>query len=155
MKLKSDLNLFAKTTRCRWWATCSLLIFALLFASCSASETKKEAEEEEEAIAVTEFTDRILNFFEYAPLKAGKPSQFLIHLTDLKDGSPVEKAEVSLKIKPKGSNDFNEVKAKVGRVTGIYVAEVAIAEKGVYDIEFSVKNEKLSETMPLKDFKVE
>ena len=92
---------------------------------------------------------------QFAPLKAGKPSQFLIHLSDLSDGTPVEKAEVTLKIRRKGSGDFNEVKAKVGRVTGIYVAEVEIAEKGDYDIEFHVKNEKLNERMLLEDFKVE
>lgn len=155
MKLKSTLNLFAKTTRCRWWTACGLLAFAFLFASCSSSAPKAEKEEEEEALARTEFTERMENLFEYAPLKAGKPSEFLIHLTDLSDGKPVEKAEVTLKIRRKGSGDFNEVKAKVGRVTGIYVAEVNIAEKGSYDIEFHVRNEKLNETMPLKDFEVE
>lgn len=155
MKMNSIKNLFVKTTRCRWLATSVLMFGVMLFASCGSSATKKEAEHEEEAIAVTEFTDRIENFFEYAPLHAGKPSQFLIHLTDLSDGSPVEKAEVSLKISPKGSSNFNEVKAKVGRVTGIYVADVQIDEKGIYDIEFFVKNEKLNEKMPLKDFKVE
>lgn len=154
MKLKPKLNLFAKTTRCRWWASCSLLFFALFFAACG-SPPKAETEPEEEALARTEFTSRIENFFEYAPLKAGKPSQFLIHLTDLNDGTPVEKAEVSLRVKRKGTNDFNEVKAKVGRVTGIYVAEVEIAEKGNYDIEFFVKNEKLNETLLLEGFEVE
>ncbi len=155
MKLISKTNLFAKTTRCRWSAACGLLVFAFLFASCSSSAPKPEAEAEEEALARTEFTNRIENFFEYEPLKAGKTSQFLIHLTDLSDGKPIEKAEVTLKIRRKGSGDFNEVKSKVGRVTGIYVAEVTIPEKGSYDIEFHVKNEKLNETMPLKDFEVE
>lgn len=146
-------NLFAKTTRCRWLTALSLLILALFFASCSSAP--KVEKEEEEALSRTEFTDRIENFFEYTPLKAGKSSQFLIHLSDLKDGSPVEKAEVSLKIKRKGTNDFNEVKAKVGRVTGIYVAEVEIAEKGNYDIEFLIKNDKLNERLPLEGFEVE
>ncbi len=154
MKLKSKTNLFAKTTRCRWWTAFGLTLFAFLFASCSTA-SKPEAEHEEEALSRTEFTERIENFFEYAPLKAGKPSQFLIHLSDLSDGTPVEKADVSLKIRRKGASDFNEVKAKVGRVTGIYVAEVEIAEKGSYDIEFHVKNAKLDERLPLKDFEVE
>jgi hypothetical protein len=47
------------------------------------------------------------------------------------------------------------VKAKVGKVTGIYVAEVSIPAAGDYDIEFRVKNEKLDERMSLTDFKVE
>jgi hypothetical protein len=46
-------------------------------------------------------------------------------------------------------------KARVGKVTGIYVADVSIPNPGDYDIEFQVKNEKLDERMSLKDFKVE
>lgn len=154
MKLESKFSLFAKTTRCRQSAILALLLCAVFFAACG-STPKAEEEHEEEAIARTEFTNRIENFFEYAPLRAGKPSQFLIHLTDLTDGTPVEKADVTLKIKRKGTSDFKEVKAKVGRVTGIYVAEVELPEKGVYYIEFHVKNDKLDETMPLENFEVE
>jgi hypothetical protein len=48
-----------------------------------------------------------------------------------------------------------QTKARVGKVTGIYVADVSIPNRGDYDIEFQVKNEKLDERMSLKDFKVE
>ena len=154
MKQLLLVNRFLKTTRCRRFLVYGLLVSAISFAACTAPP-KAEHKEEEEALARTEFTERIENFFEYSPLKAGKMSQFLIHLTDLSDGAPVEKAEVTLKIKRKGANDFNEVKAKVGRVTGIYVAEVEIAEKGSYDIEFHIKNDKLNEKMPLEGFEVE
>jgi YtkA-like len=127
---------------------------ALILGGCS-SATKPEAEHEEEAIARTEFTDRIENFFEYDPLRAGQPSQFLIHLTDLTDGSPIEKAEVTLFTRSKGGAEVMQTKARVGKVTGIYVADVAIPSKGDYDIEFHVKNDKVDERMPLTDFKVE
>jgi hypothetical protein len=46
-------------------------------------------------------------------------------------------------------------KARVGKVTGIYVADVAIPQRGAYDIEFHIKNNKLDERLPLTDFKVE
>ncbi len=135
----------------------ALLLMILLGAiGCSrAAKPEAKAEAEEEAIARTEFTERIENFFEYEPLKAGKASQFLIHLTDLNDGSPVEKAEVTLDIKPRGGGATAQTKAKVGKVTGIYVAEVSIPKAGEYDIEFQVKSASLNEKMPLKDFKVE
>ena len=94
-------------------------------------------------------------FFEYEPLKAGKQSQFLIHLTDLTDGSPVEKADVTLTIQPKGGGASAQTKAKVGKVTGIYVAEVTLPKNGNYNIEFHVKNAKLDERLPLSDFKAE
>lgn len=144
----------SKTTWCRRWQVLILLLSIAGVTACGTTATP-EAETEEEAIARTEFTGRIINFFEYAPLKAGKPSQFLIHLTELATGEPVEKAEVSLKIRRSNGGQPIEIKAKVGRVTGIYVAEVALPEQGEYDIEFHVKNEKLDERMPLKDFKVE
>jgi hypothetical protein len=76
-------------------------------------------------------------------------------LTDLSDGTPVEKAEVTLITRAKGGGEVMQTKARVGKVTGIYVADVSIPNRGDYDIEFQVKNEKLDERMSLKDFKVE
>ena len=131
-----------------------LMIPVALFASCSARQ-QRQAAQEEEALARTEFTDRIENFFEYGPLKAGKQSQFLIHLTNLSDGTPVEKAEVTLTARTKGGGEVMQTKARIGKVTGIYVADVAIPSSGDYDIEFHVKNLKLDERLPLTDFKVE
>jgi hypothetical protein len=132
-----------------------LLLSACAHSSPSASPAPDHAEEPE-AIARTEFTDRIENFFEYEPLIAGKPSQVRIHLTDLSDGSPVEKAAVALTVRAKDGNDtVVQTKALVGKVTGIYVAELNIPRTGEYDIEFHIKNARLEERMPLTDFKVE
>jgi hypothetical protein len=132
---------------------------SLMLSSCSNSSPSAQPEapsEEPEPIARTEFTDRVENFFEYEPLHAGKPSQFRIHLTDLSDGTPVEKAEVSLIVRPKGGgNTAVQTTARVGKVTGIYVAELNVPRNGDYDIEFHIKNEKLDERLPLSDFKVE
>src|SRR5215204_166825 len=105
--------------------TVAVLAFMLGTAGCSKGNGA-HTEAEEEAMARTEFTDRIENYFEYEPLKAGKQSQFLIHLSDLSDGTPVEKAEVTLTARPKGSGATGgtQIKARVGKVTGIYVADV-------------------------------
>jgi hypothetical protein len=148
--------LFLKTTASRrsTFVLLSLAISVLILAGCGSSKNP-EAEHEEEALSRTEFTDRIENFFEYDPLKAGQPSQFLIHLTDLADGTPIEKAEVTLITRAKGGTEVMQTKARVGKVTGIYVADVAIPNKGDYDIEFHVKNEKVDERLAVTDFKVE
>ena len=143
-----------KTTAGRRSALSICLGIAFIFGACSSS-SKPEAEHEEEALSRTEFTDRIENFFEYDALKAGQPSQFLIHLTDLSDGTPIEKAEVTLITRAKGGAEVMQTKARVGKVTGIYVADVAIGNKGDYDIEFHVKSSKVDERMALTDFKVE
>ena len=139
-----------------WMAAMTLLICACALSGCSRGAKPQAEAEEEEALSRTEFTARIENFFEYEPLKAGKPSRFLIHLTDLSDGSPVEKAEVKLTIRATGGGaSAGETTAKVGKVTGIYVAEVNIPKAGDYDIEFHVKSSKLDERMSLTEFKVE
>ena len=153
--LNSCIYLNAKTTTCRRTLLLSSLIFLLAFAGCGFRK-QAATETEEEALSRTEFTDRLENFFEHDPLKAGKPGQFLIHLTDLSDGSPVGKAEVTLTVRSKGSAaEVAQIKARVGKVTGIYVADVMIPSRGDYDIEFHIKNAKLDERMALTDFKVE
>jgi 5-hydroxyisourate hydrolase-like protein (transthyretin family) len=132
-----------------------LVLVAFGGAACSRAENASTANDEE-ALSRTEFTERIENFFEYDPLKAGKQSQFLIHLTDLSDGSPVEQAEVTLSIRSQSSGaEVAQTKARVGKVTGVYVADVVVPNAGNYAIEFHVKNENLDQRMPLTDFKVE
>ena len=112
------------------------------------------AENEVEPIARTEFSDKLLNFFEFAPLRPQETSSFLIHLTELKSGEPVAQADVKLLIKGPNGKHLDTVQAKVGRVTGIYVAEVKIPIAGTYGIDFVVKNDKLQDTMSLQGFDV-
>ena len=135
------------------------LLIVLLLVSCSKPSSPKKtpapAEAEEEAIARTEFTERVENFFEYEPLKAGHKSQFRIHLTDLSDGTPVEKADVVLIVLDSNKNEVTQTKARVGKVTGIYVTDLTLANKGNYQIEFQIKNDKIDERIPLTNFQVE
>jgi len=129
-----------------------LLIGGGIASACRSPEPP-EAAAEPETIARTEFTERIENFFEYEPLAPGKPSAFLIHLTDLADGAPVEKAEVTLTVRPATTGGAaTQIRARVGRVTGIYVAEVTVPAPGAYAIDFHVKNAILDERMPLDGF---
>ena len=144
----------AKTTASSRSFVLLLLTVFLVQSGCNRTPPSTQGHEEE-ALSRTEFTDRIENFFEHDPMKAGKPAQFLIHLTDLSDGTPVEKAEVTLVARAKDGNEIAQTKARVGKVTGIYVADLSIPNRGDYDIDFHVKNVKLDERMSLKDFKVE
>ena len=143
-----------KTTACRFRVLAILFLASLALTACGAKE-KSGLEEEAEPLSRTEFTERIENFFEHETLKAGKASQFLIHLTDLKDGSPVEKADVMLTVRSQSGAEVGQIKARVGKVTGIYVADVMVNNPGNYDIEFHIKNDKLDERLPLKNFQVE
>ena len=133
-----------------------LLSTTVLSISCSKQPPPVAPAAEPEALSRTEFTPRVENYFEYEPLHSGKASQVRIHLTDLSDGSPVEKAEVTLTVRPKASAASTvQTTARVGKVTGIYVAALTIPKSGDYDIEFHIKNAKLDEHLPLSDFKVD
>jgi hypothetical protein len=134
------------------WIAC---ITAILVTSFGCGRAATSAAKPEETLSRTEFTERIENFFEYAPLKPGKSSAFLIHLTDLSDGAPVEKADVTLTLRPSGGTGGTPTKAKVGRVTGIYVADVTVAASGTYTVEFRVVTRAFDERMVLEDFKAE
>jgi hypothetical protein len=161
VRFRKQLNLRKQTAMNNSCKAVVLLLQVSILSLSSCTKTDPAAvpaghADEPEAIARTEFTDRVENFFEYEPLRAGKPSQFRIHLTDLSDGSPVEKAEVSLTVRRKqGGEAVAQTTAKVGKVTGIYVAELSIAQAGEYDLEFHIKNAKVDERLPLSDFKVE
>lgn len=140
------------TTADRRWRRALTVAAFVLTAACRGPQPP-EAAKEAETLSRTEFTERIENFFEYDPLAPGKPSRFLIHLTDLSDGSPVEKAEVTLTVRPAGGGGTGTARtARVGRVTGIYVAEVSVPESGGYTIEFHIRSQKLDERMTLADF---
>jgi hypothetical protein len=132
----------------RWFIT---VIAALVIASaaCRSPQTETTAEETE---TIARTAERIENFFEYEELKPGKASPFLIHLTDLSDGAPVEKADVTLTIQPSGGGNVTQTKAKIGRVTGIYVADVSVPAPGAYTIEFRVVTAGLDERMTLDGF---
>src|SRR3989442_6533677 len=113
----------------------------LLIAGCAKPAQPPAPAAEPEAMSRTEFTNRVENYFEYEPLHSGKASQVRIHLTDLSDGSPVERAEVTLAVRPKGSADpVIQTTSRIGKVTGIYVAELLMPKPGQYDIEFNIKN---------------
>ena len=132
-----------------------LLLFATLVGSCSKPPANAPVKEPE-AQSRTEFTGRVENYFEYEPLHSGRPSQVRIHLTDLSDGSPVEQAQVTLAMRPQGSpQPVYQATSRIGKVAGIYVAELTPPKPGDYDIEFHIKNGKLDEYMPLSNFKVE
>jgi 5-hydroxyisourate hydrolase-like protein (transthyretin family) len=134
----------------------AILFILLALAGCSRPEAAPTAAPEPEVNSRTEFTNRIENYFEYEPFHAGKASQIRIHLTDLSDGSPVDHAQVTLAMRAAGSSGAAlQTTSRIGKVAGIYVAEMTPPAPGDYDIEFHIKNDRLDERLPLSNFKVE
>lgn len=120
----------------------------------SAVASASPSAEGPDPIARTEFGSRVENFFEFDALKPGQPSQFLIHLTELETGRPIEKAALALVVRGPNGQPLQTVQARVGKVTGIYVAEVSLPKAGTYGIDFEVKSAQVNETMKLSGFEV-
>jgi len=135
---------------------CLLVLFlALSGGTACRQKARSTTGDSQETLSRTEFTDRIENFFEYEPLRAGKASRFNIHLTDLSEGSPVGNAEVTLIARSGNGKEVASSEARPGRVPGIYVAELALPRPGRYGLEFHVLTSGLDERMPLHGFLVE
>lgn len=127
------------------------LLLAVVAVSCGAAPNEVPGET---PLTRTEFTDRIENFFEYDSLRAGRESRFLIHLTDLREGSPVQGADVVLRLLS-SERIVAETTAVPGPVAGIYVAAIHPPESGACDVEFSVRSDSVDETMRLTGFTVQ
>jgi hypothetical protein len=144
----------AKTIAGRLSVGIAATVLGLIVSACGARQ-EVPATADPTTLSRTEFTPRIENYFEYEPLRPGKSSRFLIHLTDLSDGSPVANAEVTVTLRPKSGSPPGQATARVGKVTGIYVADVIAPRAGEYDVEFRIKSARLDERMALTGFKTE
>lgn len=102
-----------------------------------------------------EASARVENFFEYEPLKAGRPGQLLLHLTDTTKGGPVANATVTVTARSLAGAEVATATAQRGKRQGIYSAELAIPTAGSYDLEFHVKTDAIDERIAAKGIAVE
>ena len=109
----------------------------------------------ERALSRTESSARIENFFEYEPLKAGRPGQFLLHLTDTTKGGPVANATVTVTARSAAGAEVATSTAGPSKRAGIYSAELTIPAAGNYDVEFHVKTDTIDERIASKGIAVE
>ncbi len=106
-------------------------------------------------LSKTVFAEKLGAYLVYAPLKAGRPSEFALHLTDLTEGTPVDKAEIALTAKSKGTQSATAVSAKAGETTGVYAAQVTLPKAGEYYVEIQIRHPKFSGRLTMTDFEVE
>jgi hypothetical protein len=134
-----------------------LLVAFVVLSACSKPDPTAplRSPESRNPIVRTALTSRLRNDFEYHPLQPGKPGSMQIRITDLLDGSLVEKAEVRVTIRRRGAGKAVTQSIAESSERGTYVAELTVAEAGEYDVEFTVQSAALDERFPLSDFEVE
>lgn len=129
-----------------------LTVGGLSACSRAASETPPA---ESAKRSKTVFTEKLGAYLVYAPLKAGRPSEFALHLTDLEKGTPVPEVEVSMLARSKSTQSGTPLKAKASEVKGVYTAEVSLPKAGEYYIELELKHPKFTGRLTMTDFDVE
>lgn len=141
----------------RGWQFLLVILWSFLLAACSSVASKDTAEKNHEAERLTKtvFAEKLGAYLVYSPLKAGKPSNFALHLTDLGEGTPVAKAEVTLNIRSKGNQATTTFKTKTSETAGVYTAEVALPKAGEYYAEIQINHPQFSGRLTMTDFDVE
>jgi hypothetical protein len=127
------------------------------FSACSRASSNTLAVEnaEGERLSKTVFTEKLGAYLVYSPLKAGKPSDFALHLTDLDEGTPVAKAEVTLNVRSKSNQAATAYTAQASETIGVYTSQVAAPKAGEYYVEFQISHPKFSGRLTMTDFEVE
>ncbi|ODS31706.1 MAG: cobalt-zinc-cadmium resistance protein CzcB [Candidatus Scalindua rubra] len=107
----------------------------------------------EAAIDVTIWTEKVELFMEYESLVKDKISEFVSHLTDLSDFKPIMDARVILEtITPSGKNLQASVNAPIR--PGIFTPSLTFPESGAYEIKMSVKSNKVTDSLLIKNIVV-
>lgn len=141
----------------RSWPLFLVILCSFLFAACSSAASKNAAEKDHEAERLTKtvFAEKLGAYLVYLPLKAGKTSTFSLHLTDLGEGTPVAKAEVTYNIRSKGNQAATTFKTQASETVGVYTTEVALPKAGEYYAEIQITHPQFSGRLTMTDFDVE
>jgi cobalt-zinc-cadmium efflux system membrane fusion protein len=125
----------------------SFVLALLLIAGCGDHEAGEEIHEEhaEERVELLLFSGGTEWFIEHSPLIAGGTSSWLIHLTRLGDGKPVEVQSVHLRMDLAGGGPV-EVQAK-RRQAGIYAADVPLPAAGDAQLRLTFASAAASDTV--------
>jgi len=125
------------------------LLFAfclLLFAFSLGCQSRDEAttEHEHEGSAVTLWTEKTELFMEYPALIVGQEAAFAVHLSDLKDFTPVTSGRLTCVFKNAAGGDLIVV-AESPSYPGIFRPIVKFSTAGVYDMELRLEGQQVAD----------
>src|SRR5262249_265546 len=114
---------------------------------------QNEPSRKQETVSITHWTDRTELFLEYAPLVAGKPSRFAIHLTNLSGFKPVKEGSVEVELSRTDRRVAKFVSEGPSR-PGIFGVDVSVKEPGHYNFSVQLRSASLNDVHDLEPLKV-
>ncbi|KUG26999.1 putative co/zn/cd efflux system membrane fusion protein [hydrocarbon metagenome] len=132
-----------------------LLSAVLTFLVSCTHDHDHETEEGHEhgAISVTQYTDSTEIFMEYQPLLVNKETEFLIHLTDLKNFKAVTEGVLTAEFVNENRNKITVTEYEPARA-GIYIPSVIFDNAGNYKMTITLKGGQVSDVIIVEDVKV-
>lgn len=129
-----------------------MLFVAVIATGCSSKQ--KEAEvHEKETISKTVWTAKTELFMEYDKPKPGQKTEFLIHLTNLRDFKPVSEGPLSITFTPEQGEPVT-VTVTEPEKPGIFKTEVTFKQPGAYTLTASLKGKTFSDEISVPDIDV-
>lgn len=131
----------------------SILGMLGLFGCHTHDHDHAHAGHEVEAVAVTQWTEKMEIFMEYDQAVVGHEIKFIIHLTNLTDFQPVREGKVVLNFKQTSGADIVVEKDELLR-EGIFTPTKTFDMAGEYRFSLSYKGEKTNEIFDIGVFRV-
>lgn len=123
----------------------SVIFFGMFIIYYGCSDNHSESTDHEdhdskhqEKESVTIWTDELELFMEYDVLIKNNQSNFLIHLTDLKDFKPITEGNLILEFS--GNNNSENFSITEPKRPGIYETNISIKQSGVYSLNMVLQN---------------
>ena len=101
------------------------------------------------AIAVTLWSERTELFMEYPPLVVGEEAEFLAHLTELRDFSPVTRGRLICTFQ-KADGTRVEVQSDQPTRPGIFIPKVTFREPGSYEMELRLEGPQVEDVLHVR-----
>ena len=128
----------------------SLLIISLFYFSCS-DHTHDEEEHHHEANSVTIWTDSTELFMEYPPLVVGKESGFAVHLSNMKNFTPITEGSLELIFTERNSGKQINFNSDAPSHPGIFRPIVTMNEPGIYQLVLRLNSKQVSDVLTIDD----
>jgi len=130
------------------------MIPVILFIPAGCSDDRQVIEHEDhESVAVTRWTDKSELFMEYEELAAGRASEFVTHLTVLKDFSPITVGTVTYTFTGENGETVQEI-AEAPVREGIYLPSITIGSPGTYNLTLTIDSPQLNDSIMVGEIHV-
>lgn len=130
--------------------TLSLLIMTVFYFGCG-EHTHESEEHHHEANSVTLWTDSTELFMEYPPLVVGKEAAFAVHLSNMKNFTPITEGSLELSFTERNSGKQINFESDSPSHPGIFRPVVTMNDPGIYQLVLRLNSKQVFDILTIDD----